>query len=154
VIIKITHREVKPTKDGKNKYLELTKEDGKKKVIFSDLYDKWELCQEGESVELKLDPNQNFKVVDIIPVAETPQAGTAIVPEESPLIQEAKKLDEEAGKMTKTDWAIKDAVTRKSIERQTALNNAVTSQSSLGEFDPEALVKAAQRFERYLETGK
>lgn len=146
MIIKIAHREVKPTRDGKNKYLELTKEDGKKKVVFSDLYDKWELCQEGESVELKLDPNQNFKVVDIIPVAEQAE-------EEPPLVTQAKKLDKEAG-MTKTDWAIKDAVTRKSIERQTALNKAVDSQASLGETDPEVFVKVAQRFELYLETGK
>ncbi len=70
MIITIKHREVKPTKDGKNKYLELIKEDDKKKVVFSDLYDKWELCQEGATVELKLDPTKNFKVVDIIPVGE------------------------------------------------------------------------------------
>ena len=55
-------------------------------------------------------------------------------------------------KMTIDDWAEKDRITRKSIERQTALNNAVEVAKLIGadKVTSEKIIATARRFEAYL----
>ncbi len=57
--------------------------------------------------------------------------------------------------MSRDDWAEKDNVTRKSIERQTALNAAVkvAELMQLSGVTTEKIISTAKRFELYLETG-
>ena len=78
------------------------------------------------------------------PVKPQDGQGTALPPAAG-IIQPAK------AEMTKDDWAEKDKITRKSIERQTALNNAV----ELAKIKPdkatsENIVLTAKYFEAYL----
>jgi len=137
------------------KKLKVMDENGKEttKTVFDNLQDKWSLLTEGAYLEFKMEKRGQFwNVIDILPLDETPQV--APKGSEPPLVEKAKKLDEKAGEMTKEDWAIKAALTRKSIERQKSLELAIQSMSSLGEFEPENIIKQAQRFERYIETGK
>ena len=56
--------------------------------------------------------------------------------------------------MTKTDWAEKDRVTRKSIERQTALNAAVEISRGAENLTPSKITKIAKIFELYLDSGQ
>ena len=57
--------------------------------------------------------------------------------------------------MSKDDWSMKDKITRKSIERQTALNAAVKVAELMAakEKITEGIISTAKRFELYLETG-
>jgi len=139
------------------KKLKVTDENGKEttKTVFDNLQDKWSLLIEGAYLEFKMEKRGQFwNVIDILPLDETPAPQVAPENKEPPLVTEAKKLNKEAGEMTKEDWAIKAALTRKSIERQKSLELAIQSMSSLGEFEPENIIKQAQRFERYIEAGK
>ena len=52
--------------------------------------------------------------------------------------------------MAKEDWAEKDRITRKSIERQTSLNAAVEL-AKAGIIKPEQVIPSARKFEEYLE---
>ncbi len=58
--------------------------------------------------------------------------------------------------MSSEDWERKDAKTRKSIERQTALNNAVELVKLLkpSEHLTKITIDTAKRFEKYIETGE
>lgn len=56
--------------------------------------------------------------------------------------------------MTKGDWAEKDKITRKSIERQTSLNAAIELAKIKGADDAKRVLATAIFFEYYLETGK
>ncbi len=57
--------------------------------------------------------------------------------------------------MGKTDWAEKDRITRKSIERQTSLNAAIELGKALGvaPLTSSQVIATAKRFEAYLEYG-
>ena len=52
--------------------------------------------------------------------------------------------------MGKDDWAEKDRITRKSIERQTSLNAAVEL-AKVGIIKPDQVLPSARKFEEYLE---
>ena|SRR3990167_4955642 len=58
--------------------------------------------------------------------------------------------------MTKADWSEKDRATRKSIERQTALNASVEIAKVLGadKISAVRVISTARLFESYLESGK
>jgi putative heme degradation protein len=124
------------------------------KAVFDNLKEKWPLITEGAYLEFKMVKKGSFwNVADVLPI-ETEALITP--PEEPPIITEAKKLDDEVGPMTKNDWAIKDALTRKSIERQKALEMAT---QAFAEFagDTEAVKKVieiAKIYERWIELGK
>ena len=53
----------------------------------------------------------------------------------------------------KTDWAERDRITRKSIERQTSLNAAIEL-AKVDKIKPEQILPVAARFESYLENGE
>jgi hypothetical protein len=73
---------------------------------------------------------------------------------QSPTPKEVKQAYEEAtGKMTKNDWAEKDKVTRKSIERQKASDVAMQSWVS-DKITEDKYIKLCQRIEQYYETGE
>jgi len=61
-------------------------------------------------------------------------------------------------KMTKEDWAEKERITRKSIERQTSLKEAVNvavAEIDKGkEMTPAKIIELAKRFCKYLDTGE
>jgi len=153
------------------KKLKVTDENGKEttKTVFDNLQDKWPLLTEGAYLDFKMEKRGQFwNVIDISPINVTPlidpQLNQDISDEiqanlkkenEPPLVTEAKKLNKEAGEMSKTDWAIKDALTRKSIERQKSLDKAVDCFGPTpNEYPVEDIITQAQRFERYIETGK
>ena len=71
---------------------------------------------------------------------------------ESEPAEQDGQLEEKPPIMTKDDWVEKDRITRKSIERQTALNAAVEL-AKTGGLKFGQLLPSAKRFEIYLETG-
>ena len=77
---------------------------------------------------------------------------------EPALVTEAKKLGAVEDIMTKDDWADKDTRTRKSIERQTSLNDAtliaVAKIEKGAEMTTDKVIEVSKRFEKYLDTGE
>ena len=109
-------------------------------------------------------PDGKFKNIKSVALAALP-AAAATIPRNEPkppqstqgtvlpppggIIQPAKE------EMTKTDWAEKDKITRKSIERQTALNAAIelaklTIVKQPEKVNSENIVLTAKYFEAYL----
>lgn len=134
----------------------------KKKVSF------FQSIQVGAEVMLEWSPNPYKKDAEYIYSAT--QTG-AHYPPDSKLVQEAKRLGAvpveptpqalqsksappktSSDKMTKEDWATKDEITRKSIQRQTALKAAVDSAPE--KTTSEDIIKVAKRFDKYLEAGE
>lgn len=91
MIILVKHIEQKTASNG-NPYLDITGLDVKnnkdtRKLIFSELQEKWGLVQENKMVELVLkqtykDGKSNWNVSDIKPAQETPPPTTPEIPEE------------------------------------------------------------------------
>ncbi len=75
---------------------------------------------------------------------------------EPPIVKEGMPPKQESRPdivMTKSDWGEKDRITRKSIERQTALNDAVELAKLMGadKVTTEKIIATAKLFEAYLE---
>jgi len=87
---------------------------------------------------------------------KTPPSGTLPSKPQQAKGEDKSKVVRE--NMSKDDWAEKNRVTRKSIERQTALNCAVEFAKILMTVKPgiktEQIVATARVFETYLETGQ
>lgn len=129
-------------KDGKNgPYLAVSAHDGHIYNIFKE--ELHELFQDGMAVKItgelkgKYFNTQHAEMVKDALVRKIAAEGGQIVEE----------------KMTKDDWAEKDKITRKSIERQKSLEMAVETLKA-GAIKDEQVIPTAKRFEKYLETGE
>lgn len=94
-------------------------------------------------------------VAEATPSAQVVSTDTPIQAEKPPekdhLVKEATKI----ANMSKDDWAEKDRITRTSIQRQTALKEAVNLASLHPEqATGEKVIATAKKFEKYLETGE
>lgn len=139
------------TKNG-NDYWTVTWDDDKTDKLFD--YQHEAICQEALAKELNVEiekekKGQYFNIKKLTLV-------------QSKLVKEVEKeggeLFSTENKMTKEDWGNKDKATRKSIERQKALEIAeIWCEEVIKTGTPvktEELIKVAQRFEKYLETGE
>lgn len=165
MIVTIVSSEIKQGAKGDYlyiKYIDHKDNSEHAKAIFNTLKAKWGLISYGAILELKQDAKYN--VTDIIPGSENLKE--PVKPEPAPLDkdtqEEIKKAYEEAtqktsqskstsDKMSKDDWDEKDKRTRKSIERQKALELSVNY--SPDNYTLEDMIKSAKRFEKYLEIG-
>jgi len=79
MIVTITMREIREGAKGDYLYIKYVTSKGKEsgKAVFNQLKDKWEMCQENATVDLKLD--ERYNVIDIQSVSEQlpePQVST------------------------------------------------------------------------------
>jgi len=103
--IKITQREIRDGANGQYLYVKGVKPDGKDagKAIFDKLKEKWELCQVGVAVDLKLDKEDNWNCYDIL------LDGDALPPPvKPPIVESALPPKHEAESAPKT--ATKDEI--------------------------------------------
>lgn len=106
-IISITNVEQK-TASNSNQFLQITDQDGKKHSIFDQA--KWNLCQKNATVKLiGLQSGKFFNVEDV----QTVEAG------------EVPQKQANSDEMSKEEWATKQRIERSSIERQSALKDAI-----------------------------
>ena len=69
-IVTIKESNVLTATNGKG-YLEVTDQDNTKHRLFENLEDKWELCEEGKTVQLiKEQSGKYWNVIDVIPVGD------------------------------------------------------------------------------------
>ena len=143
-------------------------------LIFTDTLDKehkvgnkrsqlFSIIEEGNGLAVKLDyssyMNKEYiagvSLFDGLPPVEKRIEPITAGVEPSKLAKEAVKLGAEptTDNMSKKDWAEKDKITRKSIERQTSLNAAVKL-AEVGVLKPDQIMPSAKIFEYYLETGE
>lgn len=136
-----------------NDYWEVVWDDDKKDKVFD--FAHFSILEEAKEGNLNVEIEKekkgqywNIKSVKLVASSETVKE----------IEKQGGKLISVEDKMTKEDWDAKDQRTRKSIERQKALEIA---EIWCGEFiktgtpvKTEELIKVAQRFEKYLETGE
>lgn len=122
-----------------------TTQDGKEvtKSIFDNLQASWPLLEEGTTLDFKMEKKGQFWNVIEISAAKEPQPeeATAALPSKAEV------------QMSKDDWAEKDRITRKSIERQKSLDLAIKVVELLGIKTgiTEKAIATAKIFELYLE---
>ena len=128
--------------------------DGKQttKSVFDHLKDKWELLQENATLDFTMVQKGQFWNVTDINLIGLPS------PTEPEILEEDLKLAEKAkAEMTKDDWAEKDRIKNKSIERQVALKSAteiaVAKINKGEEMSTMKILTIAEVFEGYLEHG-
>ena len=136
-----------------NDYWAVIWDDDKKDMLFDLKFEA--ICQEalskGLNVEIEKEKKGQYWNVKNLKLIEA----NAVVKE---IEQEGGKIVSVEEKMTKEDWDNKDKITRKSIERQKALEIAERwSESVISTGTPletKDLLKVAKLFEKYLETGE
>lgn len=115
----------------------------------------FDIIKQNATVQLNYAEAYNKEYIyNALPVGD--QLPPAKAPGEAPnrMVEQAKNLGAVDDKMSKNDWTDKDTKTRKSIERQKSLELAVNLLIDRKDPDEEDVVLVAQRFEKYLETGK
>ena len=91
MIVNITHREIREGAKGDYLYIKYVTAKGKEsgKAVFSQLRDKWDLCQENASVDLILD--EKYNVTDINPIETPPPIEPKLRPEDEKIVEDAIK---------------------------------------------------------------
>lgn len=159
MIARITNIEQAFAKTGAEyRKVTVVDENGKEttKSVFDNLSDRWPMIDEGlnKFFDWKMvKKGQFWNVADIKPLELPPaQPSSNVLPEHQAVIEEAISGD----KMTKEDWPAKDRVTRKSIERQKALDLSVQwciAKLSNEDVKTTHILSVAELFESYLEKG-
>ncbi len=146
----VTIKSVEVKQGGRGDYLSIryidTKDNSEHgKAVFNTLKEKWGMITNGATLELKQDVKYN--IIDILPVADK------LPPPVTP--KSTESIKPEVVKTESPNWAEKDKVTRKSIERQTSLNAAVEVAKFIGadKVTTDKIIATAKRFEAYLEYG-
>ncbi len=147
---------------GTNSYGDLTWTDkeGRSYKVKSARKQYFEAIVPGQAVEINFSEYKGIeypysatavkeKIEVVEPTHLTPRGGL------KPVTGTAKPLEKTEPKpiMSKDDWSEKDRITRKSIERQTALNNAVAVAELVKEYEitTAKIIATAKLFEAYLE---
>ncbi len=94
----------------------------------------------------------NVKSMELVPLSDKPNAPVASQEGQGGVVKVAAGAGQPTKtEMTKDDWADKDRITRKSIERQKALTEAnIFAAHMQGEILPIDVIKIAHQFEAYL----
>ena len=157
-------------KVGTNQYEDLTWTDkeGKSYKVKSTRKQYFDCIVPDQAVEISFSKYKNTeypysatavadKIEVVKPIHLTKEGGLESAPYEVPVvkIQTDRLSPSDKEIMAKSDWAEKDRVTRKSIERQTALKEATNITCALiaqgKEMSPTKTIDIAKLFEAYLE---
>ena len=138
-------------------YWTVTWQDGKSNTVFNpDWLSLLEESQKtGRLVHIGMEKTQdgkyyNIKSMELLPLPGKPDALVASQDEQGGMVKPLAGTVQPT-EMTKGDWAEKDRITRKSIERQTALNAAVElAKNAKTETTTADIIRTAHIFEAYL----
>src|SRR3990167_8153030 len=124
-----------------------TTTDGKEttKSIFNNLEDSWGLLKEGAVLDFAMvKKGQYWNVSEIKPVGQqsTPQSKSSPVKEASGSVPPRSE-------MSKDDWAEKDRITRRSIERQKSVELAVEL-AKVSIIKPDQILPSAIKFANWI----
>ena len=88
--VTVINSEVRQGAKGEYLYIKYKTENGREsgKTVFPQLKDKWPLCQQGATLDLKL--GKDYNVIDIMPI--TAEKGTTPVPDTPKIVREAGKM--------------------------------------------------------------